>query len=122
MNGEIAQYLADHREAEKAVRRTLSYVDGVSFARRASAPAHFGIGLCDTVCPPSTGFAAYNQYGAATGRPTPARETHTHPFNGHEGGEASHTPAAAAVARRGARVVAGGSGRRRVGPALTAPR
>ncbi|MFD6563709.1 acetylxylan esterase [Micromonospora profundi] len=89
--GEIARYLSVHREAEEAVRRTLSYVDGVSFARRASAPAHFGVGLRDTVCPPSTGFAAYNQYGAATGRPTPPeREMHVYPFNGHEGGEAVH--------------------------------
>jgi len=89
--GEIARYLSVHREAEEAVRRSLSYVDGVSFARRATAPAHFGIGLRDTVCPPSTGFAAYNQYGAATGRPTaPEREMHVYPFNGHEGGEAVH--------------------------------
>ncbi|TDB69324.1 acetylxylan esterase [Micromonospora sp. KC721] len=89
--GEIAQYLAVHREAEEAVRRTLSYVDGVAFARRASAPAQFGIGLRDTVCPPSTGFAAYNQYAAATGcSEPPAREMHIYPFNGHEGGEAVH--------------------------------
>ncbi|MEV4492478.1 acetylxylan esterase [Micromonospora coxensis] len=108
--GEIAQYLAVHRESEEAVRRTLSYVDGVSFARRASAPAHFGIGLCDTVCPPSTGFAAYNQYGAATGRPTPAREMHTYPFNGHEGGEAVHT-------RRQLRWLAGVLGSSRAAPA-----
>ncbi|GGM10916.1 MULTISPECIES: acetylxylan esterase [Micromonospora] len=90
--GEIARYLAVHREAEAAVRHTLSYVDGVTFARRATAPAHFGIGLRDNVCPPSTGFAAYNQYGAASGLPAPpVRELHTYPFNGHEGGEALHT-------------------------------
>ncbi|MEU8284957.1 acetylxylan esterase [Micromonospora sp. NPDC048905] len=89
--GEIARYLAVHREAEDAVWRTLSYVDGVSFARRATAPAHFGIGLRDTVCPPSTGFAAYNQYAAAARPPVPpAREMHVYPFNGHEGGEAVH--------------------------------
>ncbi|PYC70765.1 acetylxylan esterase [Micromonospora arborensis] len=89
--GEIARYLAVHRDAEDAVWRTLSYVDGVSFARRATAPAHFGIGLRDTVCPPRTGFAAYNQYGAAARLPVPpAREMHVYPFNGHEGGEAVH--------------------------------
>ncbi|MDO3705167.1 acetylxylan esterase [Micromonospora sp. C28SCA-DRY-2] len=87
--GEIAQYLAANREAEEPVRRTLSYVDGVAFARRACAPAHFGIGLRDQVCPPSTGFAAYNQYGAGTGRPAPPeRELHVYPFNQHEGGAA----------------------------------
>ncbi|MDG4800251.1 acetylxylan esterase [Micromonospora sp. WMMD980] len=86
--GDIARYLAVHREAEEAVRRTLSYVDGVTFARRATAPAHFGLGLRDDVCPPSTGFAAYNQYGG--GSAAPAREMHTYPFNGHDGGEAVH--------------------------------
>ncbi|XTZ15670.1 acetylxylan esterase [Micromonospora echinospora] len=87
--GEIVGYLAANRGAEEAVRRTLSYVDGVAFARRAVAPAQFGIGLRDTVCPPSTGFAAYNQYGAGNGRSTPpAREIHVYPFNQHEGGEA----------------------------------
>ncbi|MFC4109477.1 acetylxylan esterase [Micromonospora zhanjiangensis] len=90
--GEIVRYLAVHREAEEPVRRTLSYLDGVTFARRATAPAQFGIGLRDTVCPPSTAFAAYNQYGAATEGPaTPLREVHVYPFNGHEGGEAVHT-------------------------------
>jgi cephalosporin-C deacetylase len=89
--GEIVNYLAVHRDAQDAVRRTLSYVDGVLFARRAVAPAHFGIGLRDPVCPPSTAFAAYNQYGAANGRPTsPDRSMHVYPFNQHEGGEAVH--------------------------------
>ncbi|MDG4764136.1 acetylxylan esterase [Solwaraspora sp. WMMD406] len=87
--GDVARYLAVHRDAEDAVRRTLSYFDGVSFARRATAPAHFGVGLRDTVCPPSTVFAAYNGYGAGAGRSEPPpREICVYPFNGHEGGEA----------------------------------
>jgi cephalosporin-C deacetylase len=85
--GDVARYLAVHRDAEAAVRRTLSYFDGVTFARRASAPAHFAVGLRDTVCPPSTVFAAYNHYGADLPEP-PRREIHVYPFNGHEGGEA----------------------------------
>ncbi|MEV4413173.1 acetylxylan esterase [Catellatospora sp. NPDC049609] len=89
--GEIAGYLAVHREAEDTVRHTLSYVDGVAFARRAVAPAHFGAGLRDTVCPPSTVYAAYNQYGAANGRSErPPTTIHAYPFNGHEHGEALH--------------------------------
>jgi cephalosporin-C deacetylase len=89
--GEIVNYLAVHRDAEEAVRHTLSYVDGVTFARRAVAPAHFGVGLRDTVCPPSTAFAAYNQYGAASGRAVaPDRTMHTYPFNQHDGGDAVH--------------------------------
>ncbi|GAA4934619.1 acetylxylan esterase [Actinoplanes utahensis] len=86
---EISAYLAVHRDAEEAVWRTLSYVDGVSFARRATAPGHFGIGLRDTVCPPVTGRTAYEQYGAAAPvRPTRAK--HEYRFNGHEHGEAYH--------------------------------
>ncbi|MBO0869219.1 MAG: acetylxylan esterase [Micromonosporaceae bacterium] len=89
--GEIVAYLAVHREAEAAVRHTLSYVDGVSFARRAVAPAHFGTGLRDTICPPSTVFAAYNRYGTGhPGHPRPDRTMHTYAFNHHEGGEALH--------------------------------
>ena len=89
--GEIANFLAVHREVEEAARHTLSYVDGVTFARRATAPAHFGLGLRDNVCPPSTAFAAYNQYGAGNGRTEPPERTmHVYPFNGHEGGEAVH--------------------------------
>ncbi len=96
--GEIVNYLAVHRGAEQAARRTLSYVDGVAFARRAHAPAHFGAGLRDDICPPSTVFAAYNQYGAhaaddqgSTGngrQAAPERTIRAYPFNHHEGGDA----------------------------------
>ncbi|MEU0897966.1 acetylxylan esterase [Streptomyces massasporeus] len=85
--GEIAAYLAVHRGAEAAACRTLSYVEGVSFARRARAPAHFGVGLRDTVCPPSGVYAAFNRYAELTGT-DPRKEIHAYPFNGHEGGEA----------------------------------
>jgi cephalosporin-C deacetylase len=101
--GEIVNYLSVHRDAEQAVRHTLSYVDGVAFARRAQAPAHFGVGLRDNICPPSTVFAAYNQYGAhhrdssgdgnsdgdaLSNGGAPERTIHVYPFNHHEGGEA----------------------------------
>lgn len=82
--GEIAAYLSVHRDAEKAVWHTLSYVDAVNFARRATAPVHFGIGLRDTVCPPSTGFAAYHHYAATD------KTMRTYPYNGHEHGDAYH--------------------------------
>jgi len=86
--GEIVTFLSVYRDAEAAVRRTLSYVDGVSFARRATAPAHFGVGLRDTVCPPRTAFAARNAYGSRLGDARPPTELHAYPFNHHEGGEA----------------------------------
>ncbi|WP_042405997.1 acetylxylan esterase [Streptacidiphilus carbonis] len=90
--GEVVRYLAVHRGGEQQVRRTLSYVDAVNFARRATAPLHLGVGLRDTVCPPSTVFAAYNHYGTA-GATTAAvdRTVEVYPFNHHEGGEAVHT-------------------------------
>jgi cephalosporin-C deacetylase len=80
---EVVQYLSVHRGAVDAVLRTLSYVDGVAFARRAGAPALFSVGLRDTVCPPSTVFAAYNHYAGP-------KEIAVYPFNGHEGGDAVH--------------------------------
>ncbi|MEU3850310.1 acetylxylan esterase [Streptomyces sp. NPDC029554] len=85
--GEIATYLSVHRDAERDARRTLSFVEGVSFALRARAPAHFGVGLRDTVCPPSGAYAAFNRYGERSGT-TPRKEIHAYPFNGHEGGDA----------------------------------
>lgn len=91
--GEIVRYLAVHRADEEAVRTTLSYVDGVTFARRATAPLHLGVGLRDTVCPPSTVFAAYNHYAALApgGSPTADRTVCVYPFNHHEGGDSLHT-------------------------------
>ncbi|KQY21827.1 acetyl xylan esterase [Cellulomonas sp. Root485] len=82
--GEIVRYLAVHRGAADQAMRTLSYVDGVHHARRATAPALFATGLRDTICPPSTVFAAHNAYAAD-------REIAVYPYNHHEGGEAHHT-------------------------------
>jgi cephalosporin-C deacetylase len=59
---EISRYLAVHRDQDARVAETLSYFDGVTFAKRATAPAWFTTGLMDTVCPPSTVVAAYNEY------------------------------------------------------------
>jgi cephalosporin-C deacetylase-like acetyl esterase len=42
---EITRYLSVHRGAETAAFTTLSYFDGVNFAKRASAPALFSVGL-----------------------------------------------------------------------------
>jgi cephalosporin-C deacetylase len=85
--GELVQYLAVHRDQEATVLRTMSYLDGVHFARRASAPALFSVALRDQTCPPSTVFAAYNHYaGLAPSRPTTDIEVYA--FNQHEGGQA----------------------------------
>ncbi|MDR1386217.1 MAG: acetylxylan esterase [Propionibacteriaceae bacterium] len=76
---EIVRYLSVHRGTEDQIFHTLSYFDGVNFARRASAPALFSVGHLDPVCPPSTVYAAFNHWAA------PA-EMVEYPFNEHEGG------------------------------------
>ncbi|MGF0117957.1 acetylxylan esterase [Promicromonospora sp. Marseille-Q5078] len=84
--GEITRYLSVHREHEDAVWRTFSYLDGVSFARRARAAGLFSTALMDAVCPPSTVYAAYNQWGAL-GETAPDKAIDVYPYNGHEGGQ-----------------------------------
>jgi cephalosporin-C deacetylase len=80
---EIVRYLAVHRDLGDQTFRTLSYFDGVSFAARASAPALFSVGLMDPVCPPSTVFAAHNNYAAES-------SIEVYGFNEHEGGQGQH--------------------------------
>ncbi|MBL0888049.1 acetylxylan esterase [Myceligenerans indicum] len=83
--GEITRYLSVHREHADAAWRTLSYLDGMSFARRARAAGLFSVALLDDICPPSTVYATYNAWGAAsTGV---EREIDVYPYNGHEGGQ-----------------------------------
>ncbi|HEY8472445.1 MAG TPA: acetylxylan esterase [Natronosporangium sp.] len=77
---ELVRYCAVQRHQVEQVFRTLSYVDGVNFAARASAPALFSVGLMDTVCPPSTVYAAYHHYAG------PKRMKVWH-YNAHEGGQ-----------------------------------
>jgi len=76
---EIGQYLAIHREKLAQVHETLSYFDGVNFAKRAKAPAWFSTGLMDLTCPPSTVFGAFNNYNGE-------KQITVWPYNGHEGG------------------------------------
>jgi cephalosporin-C deacetylase len=83
--GEITKYLSVHREHADAVWRTLSYLDGVSFARRARGAGLFSVALMDDVCPPSTVYAAYNAWGSGT--TGVAREIDVYPYNRHEGGQ-----------------------------------
>lgn len=83
---EITRYLSVHRDRVDQVFETLSYFDGVNFAKRIKAQALFSVGLMDTVCLPSTVFAAYNAV------PTP-KEIRVYPFNNHEGGGGDHLQA-----------------------------
>jgi len=77
---EITRYLSVHRRRVDEVLHTLSYVDGVNFARRANAPALFSVALMDLVCPPSTVYAAYHHYAGP-------RDVEVYHYNDHEGGE-----------------------------------
>ena len=87
---EVAQYLSVQRAHVEQAFRTLSYVDAVNFARRATAPALISVGLMDQICPPSTVYAAINHYGSrrADGGERPAVDVVEYPFNDHEGGDA----------------------------------
>jgi cephalosporin-C deacetylase len=80
---EIANYLSIHRDKVEQTFSTLSYFDGVNFAKRSFVPALFSTALMDEICPPSTVFAAKNHYGGEA-------EITVYPFNGHEGGQGHH--------------------------------
>src|SRR5262249_38154332 len=81
--GEIARYLKVHRDHVDQVFRTLAYFDGANLGRLSKVPALFSVALMDTICPPSTVYAAYNRYGAE-------RTIREYAFNDHEGGQAFH--------------------------------
>ncbi|WP_435300516.1 acetylxylan esterase [Timonella sp. A28] len=78
---EITRYLSVHRTHGTQALHTLSYFDGVNFARRAASPALFSVALMDDVCPPSTVFSAYNVYNHAN------KNIEVYPYNQHEGGQ-----------------------------------
>jgi len=81
---EISRYLSVHRDQVESVFNTLSYFDGVNFARRISMPALFSAALMDGIVIPSTIFAAYNHLESVD------RSIEVYPFNGHEGGQYHH--------------------------------
>jgi cephalosporin-C deacetylase len=51
---------------------------------RAKAQALFSVGLMDTICPPSTVFAAYNYYAGS-------KNIRIYKYNNHEGGDIFQT-------------------------------
>jgi cephalosporin-C deacetylase len=79
---EITRYLSVHRDHTERAFGTLSYFDGATLGKRATAPALFSVALMDDTCPPSTVFAAFNAWG---GQP---KEILVYPYNRHEGGGA----------------------------------
>jgi cephalosporin-C deacetylase len=79
---EIVRFLAQHRDKKAKVFETLSYFDGVNFARQAKAAALFSVAVMDDVCPPSTVYGAYNAYAGTD------KSIEEYEFNNHEGGQA----------------------------------
>lgn len=61
---EIGSYCRRSGVVPAAVFHTLSYFDGMNLADRINAPTLVTVGLMDTICPPSTIFAAYNHITA----------------------------------------------------------
>ncbi len=78
---EVVRYLSVHRGADDRVFDTLSYFDGANMAKRTDAAALYSVALMDTICPPSTVYAAFNRHAGSK-----RIEVYTH--NGHEGGQA----------------------------------
>ena len=76
---EIALFLHTHRNSETAVFNTLSFFDGINFASRAQANSLFSVGLMDTICPPSTVYAAFNHWAGQ-------KDIRIYRYNNHEGG------------------------------------
>ena len=75
---EIAGYLrlCDSVE-ESAALKTLSYFDNVNLAGLVKASCLVSVGLWDTICPPSTVFAAYNHLAGP-------KEIKVYPYMGHD--------------------------------------
>ncbi len=61
---EVADFLAQHVDLVPEALDTLRYVDCALLARRITADCLLSVGLMDTICPPSTVFAAYNEITA----------------------------------------------------------
>jgi cephalosporin-C deacetylase len=64
-------------ERETEIFTKLGYIDVQHLAKRIRARVLMGVGLMDTICPPSTQFAAYN-------RITAPKDTVIYPDYGHE--------------------------------------
>ena len=82
---EIRDYLRLHPERTERVRETLAYFDGVNFAPRVTCPTTVFVGLQDNVCPPETGYAAFNALGARD------KKIYSYDGHGHDAGRFYHS-------------------------------
>jgi cephalosporin-C deacetylase len=74
---EVAEFLSHNVDLIPAALDTLRYVDCALLARRITAECLLSVGLMDTICPPSTVFAAYNEI-------TVGKDIAVHPFTEHQ--------------------------------------
>ena len=74
---EVPRFLAQQVDLIPAALDTLRYVDCALLARRITAQCLLSVGLMDTICPPSTVFAAYNEI-------TAGKDIAVYPFTGHD--------------------------------------
>ena len=72
------RYFDPTHEREEEIFTRLGYIDCQYLAPRIKAETQMGVGLMDTICPPSTQFAAYNKI-------TAPKELVIYPDFGHEG-------------------------------------
>jgi cephalosporin-C deacetylase len=84
---ELLNWCRIHPELADAAFDALSYFDVAILGARATAPALFSVGMHDPICPPSTVFAAYNNYGRAAGSIV-SKDIRVWQWHEHKGGEA----------------------------------
>lgn len=77
---ELLNWCRVHSDLAEDAFATLRYFDVAILGRRASAAALFSVGLLDPTCPPSTVYAAYNNYGGAD------KDIRVWPWHEHEVG------------------------------------
>lgn len=73
---EVPEFLAHNVDLIPAALDTLRYIDCALLARRITAECLLSTGLMDTICPPSTVFAAYNEI-------TSGKDIAVHPYSDH---------------------------------------
>jgi cephalosporin-C deacetylase len=78
---ELVRFCRVHPDRAATALATADYVDLVNLVPRATAPALFSVALMDTVCPPSTVFAAFHEYAGP-------KDIAVYEWDTHEGGRA----------------------------------
>jgi len=81
---EIQDYLNRYPHQAAAVKETLAYFDCINFGPRISCPILVNVGMQDNVCPPETGYAAYQTIASAD------KTFYPYEGHGHDGGRITH--------------------------------